>query len=46
MRLDCKCIDIVTTGLHTKKWLRIHRGIRNLTCGALEIPLVMIHLWE
>ena len=28
----------------SKKWLRIHGAIRDLTCGALEIPLVLILL--
>ena len=32
--LDCKCMDFVTTGLCTRKWLRIHPAIRDLTCGA------------
>ena len=37
-------MDFVTTGFYTRKWLKIHRAIRDLTCGALEIPLVVIRL--
>ena len=34
--MDCKCIELVTTGRRT--------GIKNITYGDLEISLVMIQL--
>ena len=36
---------LYTNTLVHKKVLRIHRTLRDLTYGALEIPLVVIH-WE
>ena len=37
-------MDIVTTGLRTWKWLRIHWAIRDIDWGTLEILLVVIQL--
>ena len=37
-------MNFETTGLRTRKLLIIHRTIRDLTCGALEVSLVMIQL--
>ena len=42
--MDCKCFDFVVTGYCTEKWLRLDRNIRDLTCGDLEIPLVVVQL--
>ena len=44
MEVDCKCTEAVVAGWCTVNQLRLDQTIRNLTCGDLEIPLVMIRL--
>ena len=35
--VDCKCMELVTAGLCTRKWLRFDQTIRNLTFGDLRV---------
>ena len=42
--VDCNCMEFVSAGWCTKKWLRFDQIIRILTSGDLEIPLVVIRL--
>ena len=44
VQVDCKCMEFVTSGSYKRKWLRVDRTIRDLTCGDLEIPLLVIRL--
>ena len=37
-------MEFVTSGSCKRKWLRVDRTIRDLTCGDLEIPLLVIRL--
>ena len=37
-------MEFVTSGSCKGKWLRVDRTIRDLTCGDLEIPLLVIRL--
>ena len=37
-------MEMVAAGCCTRKWLRFDQTIRNLTCGDLGIPLVVIEL--
>ena len=44
-RVHCRCMELVAAiGWCTRKWLRLHQTIRNLTSGDLGIPLVVIRL--
>ena len=40
--IDCKCIECVAAGWYAAKQLRVDQTIRNVTCGNLEILLVVI----
>ena len=42
--MDGNCIEFVSTGCLTRKWLRFDQTIRNLTSGDLGILLVVIRL--
>ena len=42
--MDGNCIEFVSTGCLTRKWLRFDQTIRNLTSGDLGILLVVIQL--
>ena len=42
--MNCKCMEFVATSCCTGMWLRLDRNIRDLTCGDLEILLVVIQL--
>ena len=42
--VDGNCIEFVSTGCFTRKWLRFDQAIRNLTSGDLGILLVVIIL--
>ena len=44
MWVDGNCIEFVSTGCLTRKWLRFDQTIRNLTSGDLGILLVVIRL--
>ena len=37
-------MEFVTSGSCKGKWLRVDQTIRDLTCGDLEIPLLVIRL--
>ena len=42
--VHCRCMELVAVGWCTRKWLRLHQTIRNLTSGDLGIMLVVIRL--
>ena len=44
VQVDYKCLEFVATGCCIKKQLRLDQTIKNLTCGDLQIPLVVIQL--
>ena len=44
VRVDCKCMEFLVASLCRVKQLRLGQTIRNLTCGDLEIVLVVIGL--
>ena len=44
VRVDCKCMEFVAAGWCTRKWLRFHQTIRNLTSGDLGVLLLVIRL--
>ena len=41
---DCRCMEFVTAGSCIGKYLWLDQTVRNLTCGYLEIPFVLIGL--
>ena len=44
VQVDCKWMEFVATGWRTGKWLRVDRTLRDVICGELEIPFVVIRL--